>query len=526
MTRRVRTSNGSRDMDRKGDPYFFYDISSDFSLKDQEKAAELLVRQVIRKSEQILKSERLVDAENRLPDHLEKFKRDFEEMEKRKQTVKLPIISTISPRSKKKISLLPPPNDVEKQKLDEIESFSKYIKPKTVYNKLDTKTLMASEKDDNDVTNFYNKVDNLKSRLQLPKAGTVKADSSATKYFDSIAANVERKAFQKRKIEELLSEKKVDNISAPSPSNQSLNQSLSSTWTGGTPMGKNKLDSLDDARSQTASLSSPISTSMDKKKLSPTVDFESLNAQKQKFNEITDINKKKEKEKEFLNNFTVRVYDEMGVDLNKEYNRVRRFKNCIKTIMVHFYKNRTAAAFAWWVQQTKKANIALQHSAATRINKAMLSAMYRINQAEKRRLRKEQFEAEMERRRKRALLLYTAANVIKRNIWKYVFRKLKAQKKAKLKVAIVLQNHYRGWKARVIFVARLRLEKLKQRSAILIQTAYRRSHAIRLVIIISHIGSITKISRMQKINIFSNNTYANDNNFVSMILGIIIKYCG
>ena len=149
--------------------------------------------------------------------------------------------------------------------------------------------------------------------------------------------------------------------------------------------------------------------------------------------------------------------------------------------MVHFYKSRTAAAFAWWVAQTKRCNIALQHRAATKINQAMFSALFRKNDAEKKKLRREQFEAEMERRRVRNALLSRMANKIKLCIWKYVYRKLQAHRAAKNKVAILLQKRFRGWRARAYFDKILSRYNLCYHSATVIQTAFRRSLAIRQV---------------------------------------------
>ena len=472
-------------------PYFYHNISSDFNLKEQEIAAEKLVRQVIRKTDEILKSERKLDQEkNRLPDHLEKFRHDFEELEKRKQTVKLPIISQISPRSKKKISLLPPPNEIEKHRLDEIEKISKHIKPKVIYNQLETKTIMASEQDDADVTNFYNSIDKLRSRPHLPKPGVVSVEKSSTKFYDSIASNIERKTFQTRKIEELLNEKKVDST-RPSTSSMSLSSSSSlevfagmthshsSNLIGKVEPSQLKKNSVPrDLFSQTIDVNLSLPA---KNILSPSMKYEVLTQQKQKLNELTDTTKIQAQEKEYLNKFSVKVYEEIGVDLNKEYNRMRRFKNCIKIIMVHFYKSRTAAAFAWWVAQTKRCNIALQHRAATKINQALFSAMFRKNDAEKKKLRREQFEAEMERRRVRNALLSRMANKIKLCIWKYVYRKLQAHRAAKNQVAILLQKRFRGWRARAYFDKILSRYNLCNHSATVIQTAFRRSLAIRQV---------------------------------------------
>lgn len=477
--------------DETEQPYFYHNISSDFNLKEQEIAAEKLVRQVIRKTDEILKSERKIDQEtNRLPDHLEKFKRDFEELEKRKQTVKLPIISQISPRSKKKISLLPPPNENEKHRLDEIEKLAKYIKPKVIYNQLETKTLMASEQDDADVSKFYNSIDKLRSRPQLPKPGAVSVEKSSTRYYDRIASNIERKAFQTRKIEELLNEKKVDSA-RPSSSSVVLSSSSPPKIIPGIThshssnlIGKAEASQLKKPRdlfSQTIGVDLSLPVVKDKNILSPSMKYEVLTQQKLKLNELTDTTKIQEQEKEYLNQFSVKVYEEIGVDLNKEYNRIRRFKNCIKIIMVHYYKSRTSAAFAWWVHQTKRCNIALQHRAATKINQAMFSAMFRKNDAEKKKLRREQFEAEMERRRVRNALRSRMANKIKLCIWKYVYRKLKARKAAKNKVAILLQKRYRGWRARAYFNKTLSRYNLCNHSATVIQTAFRRSLAIRLV---------------------------------------------
>jgi len=473
---RGKTANG---FSSNTQSYTVHGISAAFTLEEQEKAADRLVRQVIRRSDEILRSELLSQEKNRLPDHLEKFRLEFEEMEKKKQSVKLPVILQVSPRSRKKISLLPPPNETEKLKLEEIEKYSRRIQPVSIYSKLETKTLMASEFDDTDVSNFYKNIDKLKARPHLPKTGSAAIENSSTKYFENIAFHVERKAYQIRKIDELLvGDKPTDKA----PSSLSSNYKLNKTWNGKQDLNiSNKRMIENESLSQTtSSFNSSILPIVHEKVAASKKAYETYKVEKLRAAEKSS----KEAEQEFLNDFTIKVFDEMGVDLNKDYNRMRKYKNCIKTIMLYTYKTRIAAGFAWWCIQTKKAILALQHSAATKINQAMFAGMYRINKQEKKRLLREQLEAELERRRLRALLLNKNATVITLCIRIYVRRRMALKRKAKLKVAVMLQKRYRGWRARNFFTTIFMRFNVCTKSSTRIQTAYRRRLAMRLVFFI------------------------------------------
>mmetsp|Transcript_19751 Transcript_19751/g.27140 ORF Transcript_19751/g.27140 Transcript_19751/m.27140 type:complete len:2215 (+) Transcript_19751:40-6684(+) len=487
MHARGKTANG---FSTSTQSYAFQGISTAFTLEEQEKAADRLVRQVIRRTDEILRSEMLNQEKNRLPDHLEKFRLEFEEMEKKKQSVKLPVILQVSPRSRKKISLLPPPNETEKQKLEEIEKYSRRIQPVSIYSKLETKTLMASEFDDSDVSNFYKNIDKLKARPHLPKnGGSAAIENSSTKYFENIASHVERKAYQIKKIDELLiGDKPIDSIQSPLSTKSKLNK----TWNGKNDVSINNKRMIEnDLLSQTSlslkSLAS-IPPIVHEKIVASKTSYEAFKVEKLKVAEKLS----KESEREFLNDFTVKVYDEMGVDLNKDYNRMRKYKNCIKTIMLHTYQARIAAGFAWWCIQTKKAIVALQHRAATKINQAMFAGMYRINKQEKKRLLREQLEAELERRRLRALLLNTKATIITLCVRRYVNRKMAAKRRAKLKVAVILQKRFRGWRARHFFITIFNRFNLCTKSATKIQTAYRRRLAMRLLRLTKKIDFVQK----------------------------------
>jgi hypothetical protein len=54
-----------------------------------------------------------------LPRHLERFRRDYERMQASK--VQLPTLSQLSPRTRRKMAVLPPPNEAELQAIEKIE---------------------------------------------------------------------------------------------------------------------------------------------------------------------------------------------------------------------------------------------------------------------------------------------------------------------------------------------------------------------------------------------------------------------
>ena len=60
-----------------------------------------------------------------LPEHLQRFKDELEKMHTHK--LQLPIIHQLSPRTKKKIALLPPASKMEKEQIEQFLDSAKHV---------------------------------------------------------------------------------------------------------------------------------------------------------------------------------------------------------------------------------------------------------------------------------------------------------------------------------------------------------------------------------------------------------------
>lgn len=120
-------------------------LTADMTLHEQEKAANALLLDVIKATAD------KANVDDSLPDHLEQFRQEFELLESKKSSAKLPkIVSQLTPRTKQKLATLPPPNAFEKKEVQKLEQFSKTINPSEVYKSIDKKPLKEEIKDERD----------------------------------------------------------------------------------------------------------------------------------------------------------------------------------------------------------------------------------------------------------------------------------------------------------------------------------------------------------------------------------------
>jgi hypothetical protein len=103
------------------------------SLTHQEKAAAKLIDDISR-----LKSAESSSFKYELPEYLEKFKREYEAITKK--TLDIPIMNLLSPRTRKKISQLPAPNDEEKTLIEKKHKQIGKLDPTVIYDMLSTTT--------------------------------------------------------------------------------------------------------------------------------------------------------------------------------------------------------------------------------------------------------------------------------------------------------------------------------------------------------------------------------------------------
>ncbi|KAJ1425251.1 hypothetical protein B484DRAFT_451176 [Ochromonadaceae sp. CCMP2298] len=108
-------------------------MSNSHSLAEEERLADSLVREALLKSRAFQ-----AEHETRLPAHLEKFRLEFEEAEKKKLNP-IPLISTLTPRTRRELKLLPKPNAYVEQKVQQLEELSRATDSRSLYSNLATK---------------------------------------------------------------------------------------------------------------------------------------------------------------------------------------------------------------------------------------------------------------------------------------------------------------------------------------------------------------------------------------------------
>ncbi len=164
-------------------------ITTPMTLFEQEQMADQLIREINKKSQNSTN-------EYALPDHLEKFRLEYENASKK--AIKLPtIISQLSPRSRKKIASLPAPNKVERQQIKKIESME--IHSGYIYQNLNKQLdINGNVLDPVDMA-----VDTgaLRTNLPLPsRDAPLEVDRSSTEFYEAIEQSVRRKNEQAKKI--------------------------------------------------------------------------------------------------------------------------------------------------------------------------------------------------------------------------------------------------------------------------------------------------------------------------------------
>lgn len=92
------------------------EIMTPLTLFEQEQIAQQLVQRIIANEQRVAQSQQL-------PQHLEEVRQTFDS--KTKVNVKLPVLSQLSPRTKRKIASLPKPNDHELQEVRKLERMTK-----------------------------------------------------------------------------------------------------------------------------------------------------------------------------------------------------------------------------------------------------------------------------------------------------------------------------------------------------------------------------------------------------------------
>jgi hypothetical protein len=228
--------------------------------------------------------------------------------------------------------------------------------------------------------------------------------------------------------------------------------------------------------SSTASISSSSSSKGDLLSISPLSVLFSQTHQPASFSSHSFLTKNKVDEKEYLNEFSAKVYDELGVNLNSEYNRMRNYKSSLRNLFYYFY----LINIRYVVNEWKRITIELRkEQIAKSIHKVVgVFRRFLYFRAKERKAYYEsiQQKKEAERIAKNQLFLRKNAKII---FFRSVYRYWKLVKERRS--TLHLQRGIRG------FIARKRVQKkilfinFLKKNAIMIQCIYRKHLAERKV---------------------------------------------
>ena len=512
-------------------------VSANISLEEQEAAANALVREALHQSKMYQ-----ADHNYKLPDHLEQFRLEYERASE-KSKLSIPMVSQLSPRTKREASLLPKPTFFEEQKINKLVELSKKTDTNTLYN-----GLIPKQKAD-DLPRFSS-IANSKMVL-IPHNVPRDVNKKSTNYFETMENAVKRKKEQDEKLARLFDkysdEPKVvaksvntsttshthvqrkqsvlpklapmsssatlapsavkaqptaSSVSAVSTAPRSaigragsLNLSRSFSTLGMVPTGGPKpgsasyapLSSIDPNHDEAVvSANTPLLHSM--LQSNPllgergsvrysTQDMASIlqqryAAENDRLQRITAKLDAKS-ETEYLNLFSVQVLEESGLDLNKEYNKIRNYTVYLMQLSYHFYIQRMRAGFAHFHGQYRKIREARMAKASQIIMRAVRLGVYLLTKTERRRRQHAQSDFESQRLREIEALRRAKCRIIYRAMFMFTkmreIRRLVRNRKAATKI----QKRVRGMIGRRIAHEWKVMHAFLTRHAVKIQCAYR-----------------------------------------------------
>jgi len=161
------------------------------SLRDQEKKVSKLIEEITNYQD---------NKNEKLPPHLEQFKRDMEVMDL--LNVQLPIRSTLSPKMKMRLASLPTPSDEEMKKAinytKEIQHVSGISAYKELINSTDKSRARKHKLNENDMSHIE-QIINSSSKRNIPSDFDL--DDSSTEYYRKMERIKKRKAEIQAKVE-------------------------------------------------------------------------------------------------------------------------------------------------------------------------------------------------------------------------------------------------------------------------------------------------------------------------------------
>lgn len=494
------------------------EITTPLTLHQQEQLANTLLSK-IQEREDILQSKYT------LPDHLEEFRKIFDPPSK--LNVRLPIISQLSPRTKSKLSVLPKPNDYELQETRKVEKQIKQLGGKRIYDEITKKYPSTTAVDT--TTSPLILLDNVAKgspemkkpdhpnsvgNFLIPKYAKTEniVDKKSSEYFEVIERNKKRRAEQELKMAELFG---GPSTASQSTTQQAVEEKKSSHGERSHTAGNNTGPLHDVSTPQTSSLQSKTITML----ASPFAllaahqtnnNGSSKGQSKKKSKTKSSVTSsmsalpvptsssfyappaggrmlpnpllvKKHEEVEYLNNFSAKVYDEIGLDLNHAYNRNRKFKQSIQVLMFYWY--RCALHTSWiqwktWIQYLRKK---AQNNAVKKITNMFRKLLYYKQKSAKQKYKSLQQDAERKRFMDNQRYLARNAKRIARFI-RWIGKMKRIRKLLKFRRAVTkIQKVFRGWKARLFVRIKRRVFMNLVHNVTIVQCIFRLRYAKRRV---------------------------------------------
>ena len=200
-------------------------VSHNLSLEEQEQVANKLVDEVLRRAAAGNVKTPISSRHNKrsdLPDHLEKFRIEYERLNgprgrpssnsssssSSSSGIQLPLIRTMSPRTAKKASLLPDPTEIEQAKIDDLERLSKSMGASSFYKRKPPSSaapIYSNTLSQMEIQNFYQGLE----KKHVLVSNKVKADigKNSTQLFENGAKYKTRKKDQDEIRAQLLDDK-------------------------------------------------------------------------------------------------------------------------------------------------------------------------------------------------------------------------------------------------------------------------------------------------------------------------------
>lgn len=456
----------------RGITFSLREIREPIPLHEQEKYANTII-------DKIFEVEKKENEHFELPAHLEEFRKYFDPTTKIR--TKLPIISQLSPRTKRKIAILPKPNEFELKEIRGLEKMAKEIGGKRVYDDINEHYQMKAHEEYDEK---YLANSNPASKRLIPRTLNTKVEQSSTLLYERGDKYKRRKAEQQNLIEKLFIQR---NPSPPKPLLSLTTSSIDSKLTRESTPSTRIKDNSSSLLLSTPSLDSlhsmgvrrPELASSESKRSKPTTFFPSSSSVSalapSKYSLIP------QDQKEYLNEFSARVKDEIGIDLNKEYNRLRNHKQLLMRLCLHFYICRVRSIFSQWVEITELLRKQQEKSAANKIAKIFLFGAYMKRKYEKKYYQQLQMEAEKERIEKNDRFVNHHAAILSRNLRRYG-KHITLMRLVRLRQAATkIQKVYRGGVGRKEANDLKIIRGFQAQKALIIQKQYRRRLAIRHV---------------------------------------------